>query len=122
MTWTASDLAALDTAREVKVETTWPDGTTHRTTIWVIVDEGDAFVRSVRGDRAMWWQSAVDRPDEVALIVDGRRLPVRAVPATDDLSVARCSSGLERKYAGDPATESMVREHVLGTTLRLDPR
>jgi hypothetical protein len=29
---------------------------------------------------------------------------------------------LERKYEGDPATRSMVRDEILITTLRLDPR
>jgi hypothetical protein len=42
------------------------------------------------------------------------------VPASDADSVARASAGLERKYAGDPAVGSMVREEILGTTLRID--
>jgi hypothetical protein len=36
--------------------------------------------------------------------------------------VARTSAGLERKYAGDPATPSMVRDEILDTTLRLEAR
>ena len=115
-------LALLDDEREVSIETVKPDGSRQRTVIWVVVDGGDAFIRSWRGDRARWYQAALDRPDEVSLEVAGRSLAVRPVSATDDLSVARCSSALERKYAGDPATPAMVREEVLGTTLRLEPR
>ncbi len=115
-------LELLEHAREVDIETIRPDDRRRRTTIWAVVDEGDVFARSWRGDRAHWFQAALDRPDEVALLADGRRLPVRAVPATDDRSVARCSSGFERKYAGDPATPAMVRAEILGTTLRLEPR
>jgi hypothetical protein len=115
-------LQLLDREREVRIETTRPDGSTMRTIIWVVVDREEAFIRSWRGDRAYWYQAALDRPADVALWVDGRRLDVRAVPATDDQSVARCSSALERKYAGDPSTPSMVREEILGTTLRMEPR
>lgn len=115
-------LAELDAQREVHIETTRPDGSSQKTIIWLVVDNGEAFVRSWRGDRAHWFQAAVDQPAEVALLLDGRRLPVRVVSATDDASVARCSSALERKYAGDPATPSMVRAEILATTLRVEPR
>ena len=43
------------------------------------------------------------------------------VVATDPSSVARTSAALERKYAGDPGTKSMLRPAVLDTTLRLAP-
>ncbi|MDQ3937313.1 MAG: DUF2255 family protein, partial [Chloroflexota bacterium] len=92
-----------------------------RTTIWVVVDQGDVFVRSLRGDRAHWFQAALDRPNEVRLALDGQTVAAHVVPAADDESVARCSSALERKYAGDPSTRSMVSEEILGTTLRLEP-
>jgi hypothetical protein len=115
-------LALLDSAREVTIETTRPDDSRARTTIWVVIDEGEAFIRSWRGDRAQWYQAALDRPAEIALIVDGRRIEARAVPAIDDDSIARCSSALERKYAGEDETPSMVREEILATTLRLEPR
>ena len=36
-------------------------------------------------------------------------------------AVARTSSALERKYAGDPGTKPMLRPAVLDTTLRLAP-
>jgi hypothetical protein len=36
--------------------------------------------------------------------------------------VRRASEALERKYAGDPATPSMVRHEILDTTLRLEHR
>lgn len=115
-------LELLAREREVRVETALPDGTKQRVVIWVVVDRGEPFIRSWRGDRAKWFQAALDRPDEVAIHADGRRIPVRAVLAVDDASIVRCSHALERKYAGDPATPGMVRPQVLGTTLRLEPR
>jgi hypothetical protein len=115
-------LALLDGQREVDIVTRRPDGSRTRTTIWVVVDGDDAYIRSWRGAGARWYQAVLDRPADVELIADQLHLRLRAVPAADDLSVARCSSALERKYAGDPATEAMVREDVLETTLRLEPR
>jgi hypothetical protein len=115
-------LEILDRQREILIETVRPDGSRRRTTIWVVVDDGDVFVRSWRGAGARWFRAALDRPGDVTLALDQQTLAVRAVPAADDESIARCSSALERKYAGDPSRRSMVREEILGTTLRLQPR
>jgi hypothetical protein len=115
-------LTLLDRAMEVDIETIKPDGMPRRTTIWLIVDRGEVFVRSWRGDHAHWYQAALDAPDGVTLHVGKTAIPVRVVPAVDKLSISRCSRALESKYAGDPATPSMVRPSILGTTLRLEPR
>jgi hypothetical protein len=119
----AATLRRIDAAREVDIESTRPDGTSRTTTIWAIVDEGDVFVRSWKGDRGYWYQAALDRPDELALMVAGERLPVRAVIANDAVSIARCSTGLSKKYRGAGASLSgMLLPRVLPTTLRLEPR
>jgi hypothetical protein len=115
-------LARIDAAHEVEIESTRPDGTTRRTVIWAVVDDGDVLVRSWKGDRGYWYQAALDRPDELALIVKGERLPVRAVIANDDASIARCSSGLSKKYRRDGSLPGMLLPRVLPTTLRLEPR
>lgn len=124
MPFTTHDLASIDAAKEIRVETAMPDGPVHRTIIWVVVEGGEVFVRSWRGSTARWYREAVSNP-EVAIHVgkrSGRRLPAIAVPAGDAESIRRTSAALERKYAGDPSTPSMVRAEILETTLRLDPR
>lgn len=118
----AAELELLDRETEVVIVTTRPDGSLRRTIIWVVVDDGTVYVRSVRGERGHWFQAALDKPSEVALVAGEQPIPVVAVPATDESSVSRCSGALERKYAGDPDTPSMLRPAVLGTTLRLEPR
>jgi hypothetical protein len=115
-------LEVLDKAMEVEIETLRPDGMPRMTTIWLIVDRGEVFVRSWKGDRGYWYQGAIDSPDDVTLHVAGRAIPVRVIPAIDNSAINRCSVALERKYAGDPSTPAMVRPAVLGTTLRLEPR
>ena len=122
MAFDASTLQRLAADEEVWIETTRPDGTVRRTVIWVIVAGDDVFVRSVRGDRGHWYQAALDRPAEVALVIGGDRVPVAARPAADEASVTTCSRGLELKYRADPSLASMLRPGVLHTTLRLEPR
>jgi hypothetical protein len=111
MSFEEDDLARMRDAEEVEIETQAPDGPAHRTVIWVVVDREEAFIR--------WYREAQANP-AVALHVDGRRLPATAIPATDPDSIDRTSAALAAKYRGDPATPSMVRNH-LETTLRLEP-
>lgn len=122
MPFDAATLARIDAAYEVDIESTRPDGTTRSTTIWAVVEDGEVFVRSWKGDRGYWYQAALDRPAELALIVDGERLPVRAVAANDEEGIERCSAGLSKKYRRDSSLPGMLLPRVLPTTLRLEPR
>jgi hypothetical protein len=113
-------LELLERLEEIEIETRAHDGTVHRTIVWVVADSGDAFVRSVRGAAARWYREATADPS-VAIHANGERIPALAVRAADARSVARASAALERKYAADPSMPPMLREEVLGTTLRLEP-
>jgi len=114
-------LDALAAAHEVEIETLRPDGTPRRTVIWVMVDDDEVFVRSWRGDRGYWFQSATEPNAVAALIVDGKRIPVTVEDATDAESVRRTSRQLELKYHNDRSLPGMLRDDILGTTLRLEP-
>ena len=121
MTLSPADLAAIEAAREIEIETrAASDAPVHSTIIWAVTDGHDAFVRSVNGSRARWYREAVAHPEVVVRIGD-QRIPARAVAAVDPESVARTSGAFERKYAGDPDMSSMVEPHTLETTLRLEP-
>jgi hypothetical protein len=115
MRFEPADLALLAETEEIEIETARPGGPSHRTTIWIVVDGDDAFVRSVRGSRGRWYREAV------ANHVGDRALPARAVPATDPSSVQRASDAYARKYGEDPAMPSMLKPEILDTTLRLEP-
>lgn len=115
------DLELLRTEQEVEIETSSAAGATHRTIVWVVVDDrGRALVRSYRGAGARWFREISERPDG-RVHVRGRALEVRAMPATDDERVTACSEGFERKYAGQYSVRSMVTRY-LETTLELVPR
>jgi hypothetical protein len=119
VTFSNEDLAALAAAEEIEIETRAASGSIHRTIIWVVVDAGTVFIRSVNGDRGRWYLETMSDPD-VAIHVDGRRLPVRAVAAPDPVSIEACSGALRTKYRTDPALRTMLRDHALPTTLRLE--
>ena len=108
----------IDRAREVVIETR-RGHRTFGTIIWVVVDEGDVFVRSVNGGEGRWYQRALAQPD-VALVVGEDRFGFVATPAADSESIERTSGALSRKYRGR-SLEMMLLPETLDTTLRLDP-
>jgi hypothetical protein len=88
--------------------------------IWVVVDGDDVFVRSWLGARGRWYKDlAVGGP--ATLEFAGRRLAVRAIPASDDASVDRTSREILRKYRHSSHAGEMTRLEILPTTLRLEP-
>ncbi|HET7703939.1 MAG TPA: nitroreductase/quinone reductase family protein [Candidatus Limnocylindrales bacterium] len=120
MSFAHDDLRQLAATEEVEIETQAPNGAAHRTTIWVVVDRDEVFVRSFRGPTARWYREARANP-AVAIHVQGRRLSATAIAATDPDSIERVSAALWAKYPNDPATKAMVAPAVLDTTLRLEP-
>lgn len=121
MRFSDAELALLDETEEIDIETVAPDGGTHRTIIWVVVDGEDAFVRSVNGSSARWYREAVARPD-VTIHAAGQTLPATVVAATDQDAVRRTSDELVRKYDSKDGLEPMLKPDIFDTTLRLIPR
>ena len=115
-------LRFLDENDEVYVETrSDADSPEHRTIVWVVVVEGEVFVRSVRGQKGRWYRELSGNP-EGALRVGERRVPVHAVPA-DDTTVEAVSEAYRSKYGErwPGPTAAIVRPDVLQTTLKLSP-
>ena len=115
----ANVLDQLTNIEEIEIETHSATGRTHRTIIWVMVADNEVFVRSVRGRNGRWYQEITANPDG-AIHLDGQRLAVRAVPVTDETTIARVSNEVLRKYHDSPSAKSMVRAETLPTTLRLE--
>ena len=120
MSFSSEDLALLDAADEVEIETQAPDKEARRTVVWVVVDGDEVFVRTYRGAGSRWFRDIGQNP-AVAIHVGGKRLSASAIAATDPDSIERTSAGYKRKYSGDPATKAMLKPEVLDTTLRLEP-
>lgn len=112
-----NQLAHID---EVDIETYSGTGQTHRIIIWVVVDDHKVYVRSFRGEKGRWYQEIMANRSG-AIHMDGQRLPVHAIPVTDEETITRVSNEILRKYHNSNSARSMVREEVLPTTLRLEP-
>ncbi len=121
MSFAPADLAALEAAVEIEIETrASADAPAHRTIIWVMTDGADAFVRSVRGTAGRWYREAVADP-RVVVRAGGKSLSARVVPAADEASIARTNAGLRRKYVGSDGFDEMLVPDTFPTTLRLEP-
>ena len=119
MSLSSEELELIAGASEVVVETR--SGDRHfRTVIWVVVDDGDVLVRSVRGEAGRWYQRALADPS-VRLGVGIEWFPFRAVTVTNSEAIERASKALRRKYPKGRSLDSMLRAEVLGTTLLLEP-
>jgi hypothetical protein len=115
----ADTLRALRDTEEVTIRTDKHPQTA--VVIWVVVADGEVFVRSVRGAKGRWYRDLA-AGGSATLEVAGRRLAVQATPATDQASIARASREYLSKYQSSPYAQSVVRAEVLPTTLRLEPR
>jgi hypothetical protein len=116
-------LRLLDGTKEVRIETRRDkDAPEHRTIVWVVVVDGEVFVRSVRGPEGRWYREISANP-EGALHAEGRRIAVRAVPANDDPTVEKVSEAYQSKYgrSSPGSTRAMLSPETLPTTLRLLP-
>lgn len=123
MSFDPATLARLREVRQVAIETSSSAGVTHRTIIWVVADQRDAYVRSVRGERGRWYRELRDR-SEGALLIGNERIPLRAVAAADPDSIELVSHLFEAKYGrrSRASTQSMLLPETLQTTTRLEPR
>ena len=119
MGFSEGDLQLISESDEVRIETR-ADDRSYRTIIWIVVETGEVFVRSVRGEKGKWYQRALADP-EVVLHAGGVEIGARAIPATDPRSVERTSEALRRKYRKGRSLDSMLKPEILGTTMRLDP-
>jgi hypothetical protein len=119
LTFPKDTLALLDRTAEVDIETRSSKGATHSVPIWVVVDADDVFIRTYRGPTSRWYREIVAGPG--ALVVNGKRIPVRAIAAADSASVKRVSDGYRKKYRKGSSLDSMLVAPVLPTTLRLEP-
>ena len=116
-------LRLLDETKEVRIETRREENApAHRTIIWVVTVDGDVFVRSVRGEKGRWYREVSTNPS-AALRVGARRIPVRAVPVTDDPTVGAVSEAYRSKYGrtSPGSTRAMLQPETLPTTLKLEP-
>ncbi len=101
----------------VTVVTRREDGTLRDTTVWLVVVEGQGYLRT----GSTRWGADVERNAEVALRVGGAEHPLRAVFVTDPDERERVTAAFREKYGFVDRMLSLFRgsEPVI---LRLEPR
>jgi hypothetical protein len=114
------DAARLDAQDEIIMRTPRRDGSWSSRPIWVVVVDGEAYVRSYRGMQGDWYRRVrVDRRAEIT--VDGQTVAVGLEPVADEALERRISEAYRVKYGAawpDP-TETMVGAEAADTTMRL---
>ena len=110
-------LTLLDQSDEVQIE----PRSTAPVIIWIVVDDGNVFVRSYRGPRGRWYRKLLEDP-EGTLHAGGRTIAFRAVHVDDARTIERVSDAFRRKYERKwpKETAAMIVDEVLPTTLRLE--
>jgi len=114
-------LKSFDETKVVEIETRSEKGTKHLIPIWIMVVDGVPYVRSVNGPAGRWYRELLAR-GEGAVVVGGKRIPVRATKDSSAKAIKAVSEALRKKYArSGQSLQSMLRPNVLDTTVRLDP-
>ncbi len=114
-------LKSLDETKVVEIETRSAKGTQHAVPIWILVVDGVPYVRSVRGPAGRWYRELLAHGDG-AVVVGGKRVPVRATKNSSAKAIEAVSAAFRKKYArSGQSLQSMLRPDVLDTTVRLDP-
>ena len=117
----ANVVERFDKEKTVEIETQSPAGTKHSVPIWILVGDGVPYVRSVRGPAGRWYRELLASGDG-AVVVAGKRVPVRATKDSSAKSIEAVSAALRKKYArSGQSLQSMLLANVLDTTVRLDP-
>jgi hypothetical protein len=117
--FSADELRQLATTDEVHVG--FRPG--QRIPIWIVVDEDQAYVRSVKGPAGKWYQ-ALSSNQPFTLHGPSSQWSISSESVTDEAEIARVSEALNRKYRKrwPGPTDSMLRPDVLPTTLRIQPK
>ena len=120
-TFPAGILKSFDDTKVVDIETRSANGTKHLIPIWIMVVDGVPYVRSVNGPAGRWYRELLAQ-GEGAVVVAGKRIPVRATKDSSAKSIEAVSAALRKKYPrSGQSLQSMLRANVLDTTVRLEP-
>jgi hypothetical protein len=116
-------LATLDRLAEIDVRTPRRDGSVASRPIWVVVVDGEPYVRSYHGERGAWYRRSL-ADGHAEFVVGDRVLDLAVEPARGDELDERVSAAFRAKYgARSPGpTEAMLVPEVVVTQLRLRGR
>ena len=119
----ADVLARLAETEEIVLETRRKHGEIRQTPLWVVVVDGEAYIRSWHGPRGRWYHDLLRMPGAV-LHVGGQTVPVRACRVEEPETLEQVSQAYLAKYNRTPYQKryapEMVLPETLPTTIRLE--
>jgi hypothetical protein len=121
--WTSQELAKIGHAEELAIASRRPDGTLRSfVTIWVVLADGDLYVRSVKGRSGIWFRGA-QAAGEGRIRAGGVERDVAFEEAGPDVHAA-VTAAYHEKYDryGPGIVGTVVSAESATTTLRLVPR
>ncbi|NUQ99818.1 MAG: DUF2255 family protein [Streptomyces sp.] len=122
-TWNARTLERIAAAEELHIAPRRGDGTLREaTTIWVVRDGDDLYVRSWRGTTGSWWNTAQDSHTG-HIAAGGAEADVTFAAVGDPAVNDRVDAAYRAKYGRYTSyVEPMVADRARATTLRLTPQ
>jgi hypothetical protein len=121
--WTSDELDKIGSAEELKVASLRGDGTLRKpVTIWVVRQDDDLYVRSVRGPEGAWYRGTQES-HEGRISAEGIEKDVTFVDA--DRAIDReVDAAYRAKYRRYPANivNSVLTAQARSTTTKLVPR
>nr|BFE57735.1 DUF2255 family protein [Dactylosporangium thailandense] len=122
--WTPDELRRIAAADELQIAPTRADGTLRApTTIWVVPDGDDVYVRAVYGTASSWYRSTRAR-HQGHVHTDGidRDVTLTDVPDSDPVNT-RIDAAYRTKYRQYDATyvNMILAPAARATTLKLTP-
>ncbi|MCP2342435.1 DUF2255 family protein [Actinomadura rupiterrae] len=120
-TWSAEDLTRIGEAAEIRIAPEGRDGAARRpTTIWVVRNGDDLYVRSANGPEGHWYRTA-ETSHRGRIEVAGLVRDVTFVNTTEPFVNDEIDAAYLKKYGSTPWAEPMTQPGPRGTTLRLEP-
>ena len=114
----APEWSAVAEVEEVEVLTTDQDASPRETTIWMVVLEGQGYIRT---SRSTTWGDNVERNPDIALRIGEEEFPLRAVFVEDEELRERIVQGFRDKYGWIDGLMNPIRGKN-PRIMRLDPR
>ncbi|CAM5721677.1 MULTISPECIES: DUF2255 family protein [Streptomyces] len=122
-TWNTQALRKVAGAEELHIAPRRDDGSLREpTTIWVVADGDNLYVRSWRGTSGAWWNTArISRAGHIR--AGGIDADVTFTPVDDPAVNDRVDAAYQTKYGRYTGyVEPMISEQARATTLRLHPQ
>jgi hypothetical protein len=117
----------LKAAQEVMLKTTSASGTPHKTKLWVVVVDGEPYLRSMNGPGARWYREITRAGDGELWLLDDerkRKLDIHVENVDDPATLAQVTKAIKKKYGWTHPQylPRFVDDDSVAATLRLDVR